>query len=584
MKAWAFYRRSTDKQELSVEDQRRACHDFAASRGWHILREFEPMKGWGSGLTIDQDPAFQEMIRLAERGDHGASYLIVYDVSRFGRLETQEKIYWEQRFRKQGGIQIVYVREDFKNDGSLGDTLLRVVKHAEAHEYSRKLSETTLRGAKSHATLGHSTGGAAPYGYDRLEIDPAGNPVRVMKKRGDWKSNKLNRVIWTPSPTEAPVVRWIFEAYEKHTGLATIAHHLNDQRAPAPRGRWWSRIIIHYILRNRAYVGDRIYNRRSYKAYRRGERGSLANPPSSWVIREVAHEPIVPRDLFDRVQLMARKRAVTIGRTFQRPYLLTGIAFCANCGYRLMGYPKSGNGQRYLTYTCSGYHRIGKAVCRSYHLDARYLEGSVVQAVRDQMADPAMKAIVREALEGMINEQFGDGAQSRVCELEAQIAELNRQIENVVAAVKAGAFSPTLNQTLADLEAQRAAVGAELRKAEARTNQEVGAEILAEKVMEYFGQFDRMLEQAKDIEDRKAFLRTFVRQVNVSESSGQRSAEIWLWKIPQKNLGEEDSHPLFPRVNCGGTHLRLGIAQPQELIPLLISRRIELPRSYARAA
>jgi hypothetical protein len=32
-KAWAFYRRSTDKQELSIDDQRRECLAFAARIG-----------------------------------------------------------------------------------------------------------------------------------------------------------------------------------------------------------------------------------------------------------------------------------------------------------------------------------------------------------------------------------------------------------------------------------------------------------------------------------------------------------------------------------------------------------------------
>jgi DNA invertase Pin-like site-specific DNA recombinase len=210
-KAWAFYRRSTDKQELSIEDQRKDVRAYAQQRGWQVVREFEPQLGYGSGLTIDRDPAFLEMVRVAEHEPHGATYLVVYDVSRFGRLVTEEKIYWEQRLKKQGRIQIVYVHEDFKNDGSLGDMLLKVVKHSEAHQFSVKLSEVTLRGAKSHAALGHSAGGAAPFGYDRLEIDPAGNSVRVMNRASDWKSNKMHRVIWTPSATKSPVVRWIFE-------------------------------------------------------------------------------------------------------------------------------------------------------------------------------------------------------------------------------------------------------------------------------------------------------------------------------------------------------------------------------------
>jgi len=354
-KAWAFYRRSTDRQELSIEDQRRECRSFSQARGWEIVREFVPAKGYASGLTIERDATFQEMVRLAEVRGHGVQYLIVYDVSRFGRLITDAKIYWEQRFKKHGGIQIVYARGDFKNDGSLGDTLLKVVKHAEAHEYSVKLSEVTLRGAKSHAALGHSAGGAAPFGYDRLEIDPAGNPVRVMNRSKDWKSNKMHRVIWTPSPTSAPFVRWIFETYEKGTGLNLIVQRLNEQKTPAPRGRHWSKTMVHYLLRNRAYIGERIYNRRSYKAYRRGEKTSLANPKDAWVVKENAHEPLIGRDLFERVEAARKTKVITMGRTFHRPYLLTGIALCANCGYRMIGHPSQGNGHTYLAYTCSGY-------------------------------------------------------------------------------------------------------------------------------------------------------------------------------------------------------------------------------------
>lgn len=176
-RAWAFYRRSTDKQELSVEDQRKEVRAHALAHGWQIVREFEPRLGYGSGLTIDRDPVFLEMIRIAEQEPHGVSYLIVYDVSRFGRLQQEDKIYWDRRFKKQGGIQIIYVKDEFKNDGSIGDTLLKVIKHSEAHQFSLKLSEVTLRGAKSHAALGHSAGGPAPFGYDRLEIDSLANWV-----------------------------------------------------------------------------------------------------------------------------------------------------------------------------------------------------------------------------------------------------------------------------------------------------------------------------------------------------------------------------------------------------------------------
>jgi len=584
-KAWAFYRRSTDRQELSIEDQRRECHALAQTRGWEIVREFVPAKGYASGLTIERDSTFQEMVRLAEAGGHGVQYLMVYDVSRFGRLITDEKIYWEQRFKKHGGIQIFYVHGDFRNDGSLGDTLLKVVKHAEAHEYSVKLSEVTLRGAKSHAALGHSAGGAAPFGYDRLEIDPAGNPVRVMNRLSDWKSNKMHRVIWTPSPTNAPVVRWMFETYEKGTGLNLIVQQLNQQKLPAPRGRHWSKTMVHYLLRNRAYVGERIYNRRSYKAYRRGEKASLANPKDIWVVKENAHEPLIGRDLFERVQAARRAKVITIGRTFHRPYLLTGIALGANCGYRMIGHPSSGNGHKYFAYTCSGYLRIGKTVCRSVHVLTDSLENEVLQSIREHLSSPSWKDEVRETLERMVTEEFGDSAQDRVQELQRQLDAVNQQIANIVDAIKtAGRFSEAMNLALADLETQRESVRSTLGDAEKRVNQRMGAETLAEKIMAYFGQLDRVWHQGLTIEERKELLRCYVHQVNVSHSPTNVQAEIWLYKvpIPRKNMTLEgaDLSPLVSRVNCGGRQLTLVKAVPAEILPLVVRRLVGLKRPY----
>src|SRR5215469_8038955 len=101
-RAWAFYRRSTDMQELSIEAQRRECRSFAEARGWEIVREFIPAKGYASGLSIERDSVFREMLGLAESREHGVEFLIVYDVSRFGRLQPEAKIYWEQHLKRNG--------------------------------------------------------------------------------------------------------------------------------------------------------------------------------------------------------------------------------------------------------------------------------------------------------------------------------------------------------------------------------------------------------------------------------------------------------------------------------------------------
>src|SRR5260370_25286429 len=96
--AWACYRRSTNLKELYIEDQRHECETFASARGWKIVREFVPARGYASGMSIDRDATFFEMIAFAEQGRHNNRYLLVYDVSRFGRLPAKLKIYYEQHF------------------------------------------------------------------------------------------------------------------------------------------------------------------------------------------------------------------------------------------------------------------------------------------------------------------------------------------------------------------------------------------------------------------------------------------------------------------------------------------------------
>lgn len=499
------------------------------------------------------------MVNEAEQSGHDAKFLLVYDTNRFGRLKPEQKIYWEEHLRRNG-LQVVYVKDDFRNDGSIGDVLTKVVKHSEAHQFSVKLSELTLRGAKSHAALGHSAGGAAPYGYDRLLIDGQGNPVKVLK-RGEHKADKMQRVVWQPSPSAAPVVRWIFETYEKGAGLHRLADELNERKTSAPRGRYWSKTMRHYILRNRAYLGERIYNKRSYRGYRRGEKGSLLNAADQVILKEAAHEPLIDRELFHRVHAILKTRFTSIrtnGNTYQKTaYLLTGLAFCEHCGYRMTGYPKTGNGHKYLTYTCSGYHRIGKSICRSVHVLTDSLEQTVVQSIRDHITAPEWKGEVYETLETMIKEEFGDGAETRVKEFQEQLTAVNRQIANIVDAIKtSGRFSDAINLALADLETQRDRIRSTLSDAEKRLNQQIGAETLADKIMAYYGQFDRIWNEGLTLDAKKEVLKSYVHHVNIEHSATHVQAKVALYKVPvpqtQQTLGASGLEPLIPRVSCGG--------------------------------
>ena len=343
--------------------------------------------------------------------------------------------------------------------------------------------------------------------------------------------------------------------------------------------------MVRYMIRNRAYLGERIYNRRSYKVYRRGERAQLANAADAWIVKKGAHDAIIDSDLFERVQNRIKTRVVSIGRPFHRPYLLTGLARCAQCGYRMIGQPSTGNGHRYLMYTCSGYLRIGKAVCRSVHILAETLEAEVVRSIRSHLTSPTWKEDVRTALKAMVGQEFGDDAQTRAEEIERQLAGLNRQIANIIDAIKVSAhFSEAIRQALADLETQRDSIRASLREAEGRANRQVGADALAEKTMEVLRRLRPCL--ARRPEGRRAEgVATLLRP------SGQRSSlphgregRDLVYKIPipttQMTPALSGLEPLITRVSCGGRHLPQVKAPSAEVLPFTTRTTIALKRPY----
>ena len=155
--------------------------------------------------------------------------------------------------------------------------------------------------------------GKAPFGYDRLLVDAVGNPVKRLGPK-EHKADKMQRVVFVPSATERLTVNEIFQAYSKGDGLKRIVSDLNQRKVLSPRGQFWSKSMVHYMLRNRSYLGERIYNKRSYKGYRRGTKGSLFNAKDQWIVKENAHEGIIERELFEKVQARLPTRGISQGR------------------------------------------------------------------------------------------------------------------------------------------------------------------------------------------------------------------------------------------------------------------------------
>ncbi len=139
--AVGYLRRSTDRQEQSLPDQKKAIELYADENGFDLRHFF--VDDAISGTSALRRPGFQEMVSQAQQESSSFSYVIVYDVKRFGRLDNDEAGYYRHILRIHG-VEVLYVGENFSGDAT--DDLLRPVKQWQAREESKDLSKVTIRG------------------------------------------------------------------------------------------------------------------------------------------------------------------------------------------------------------------------------------------------------------------------------------------------------------------------------------------------------------------------------------------------------------------------------------------------------
>lgn len=203
------------------------------------------------------------------------------------------------------------------------------------------------------------------------------------------------------------------------------------------------------MLRNRTYLGEVSFQGTHYPA---------------------PHEPLVDKDLFERVQeiLGERSEDISLRRSNQSEYLLTGLVKCARCGKRYLGASANGNGGRYRYYVCFSRQRYGKKACEGERLPADQLEEAILGQL---LAVLEREPVVREAISEAFAELDADQPK-REAELERIGAERCRTSESLERYFRAfedgtmpeSACAPRigeLSEKLCGLEARREELAAE---------------------------------------------------------------------------------------------------------------------------
>ncbi len=369
LRAAEYVRMSTEHQKYSTENQGDAIRAYAERHHMEIVRTYSDTGK--SGLKIEGRDALRQLIDDVESGATEFDVILVYDISRWGRFQDADEIAYYEYICRRSGTSVHYCAEQFDNDGSPVSTIVKGVKRAMAGEYSRELSAKVFAGQCRLIELGYRQGGMAGFGLRRMRIDQNGVAQGILQL-GEHKSLQTDRVILVPGPEEElETVRWIYRQFVEGGKVEReIAALLNKRGIVTDLGRPWSRGTVHQVLTNEKYIGNNVYNRRSFKL----KKTRVENSPEMWIRADNAFEAVVDPNIFFTAQGMIRERnrrysdeemIERLRRLFGQHGYLSGIIIDES-----ENMPSSGSYQRRFGSLVRAYELVGFEPDRDY----RYIE------------------------------------------------------------------------------------------------------------------------------------------------------------------------------------------------------------------
>jgi site-specific DNA recombinase len=293
-----------EKEGFSIPAQLKLLKDYAAREGLSIVQEY-----------VDVETAKQTgRARFGEM----VAFLVANPRVRIILVEKTDRLYrnlkdWVMLDDLDVEIHLVKEGAVLSRDSKSSEKFMHGIKVLMAKNYIDNLSEETRKGMLEKAEQGIWPS-AAPLGYRNVE---GASGKRVIE----------------PDPEVGPHVTKMFEWYSQG-GLALrdvskkarqsgFSHRKSGKSVPTS--------TVHKILRNRLYMGEFAWNGQVYQG---------------------SHQPLVSRDLWERVQDMMDGRNASKHRRVKHNFAFSGLIVCGHCGCSMVGEIKK---QKYIYYHCTGY-------------------------------------------------------------------------------------------------------------------------------------------------------------------------------------------------------------------------------------
>lgn len=304
-----YYRVSTivqEKKENSIISQKHLCRNFADTKNWKIINEFEEAI---SGQTLEFRVQLQYVLKMAEKQEF--DILLIKDMTRLSRniknyLEIEETLH-------ANNIQIIQV--DFPTDildnhfdRKYSDEILisnhipSFMSKLEINDLVRKTRDGVRQRVKKHKIFNNS-----PFGYQTkiLEENYTQRKIKVINKR------------------EKRVIILIYELYLMGWGAFKITKYLNEKKYRTRKEKEFATSSVQTIINNASiYAG--------YYTYK-----TIKSKPDTWVTltpNDIGYEPIISNDKYLQIKEEIKKRSTKNGISREKTiFNKTGIIKCKDC-------------------------------------------------------------------------------------------------------------------------------------------------------------------------------------------------------------------------------------------------------------
>lgn len=366
--------REQEREGFSLEVQEEALLRYAQQQSGEIAKLFRIAE---TATKPAERKTFRDLMQYTKKNAKKLAGVLFYKVDRAARnLFDYVEL---ERLEEEFGVPVIYVAQPTENNPA-GRMMRRTLANM-ASFYTEQQSLDVKEGLQRRVEAGLPVG-KPPYGFRNVRRD--------------------GRSLIEVDPQDGPKIAKIFElyAYHGHTldSLIACLEELGivyrDSRVRFTRSK------LHTILRDRFYIGDVQYKQQWHPG---------------------AHEPLVNRVTFDRVQVLLGEQI------YQSHDLVYGSEriTCGHCGAPITGEVKTKQTKkgpkRYIYYRCSKYNKSGHPRVRVKEAD---LDAAVLGLFSQlRIDDEKLRDWFAQVLRAKTQEGQRDSKQ--------QIAELNRQVSQL---------------------------------------------------------------------------------------------------------------------------------------------------------